>query len=468
MRIPLLILVALLTMGHVGSPNVFFQGDAGPYPVRIVVRPPDVVPGAAEVSVRVAAPGVRKVTVRPARWDAGLEGAPPPDEAKPVSQGLYAAEVWLLTMSSYALEVEVSGAAGSGRVTIPVSAAPTKRLGMPRAAGALLASLVFLLFVGGVQLAGAAVREGTLAPGEAPDAARRNRGRIAAVATGLIAILALAAGQRWWSRVDAEHQGRLYSPFTLSAKAAAAGPQRYLSLKLDDPRWQERGIPLVPDHGKLMHLFLLREGGHEVFAHVHPTLVDSGDQAFEAALPELPPGGYRLYADVTEETGFAHTLVGRVDVPPASGAPGEPGIAPDPDDSWHPSGGRLRMVRHGHPGPLVAGRETTLRFDLLDPSGRPAPLEPYMGMWGHLVLARDDGRVFVHLHPTGSISMAAQQLFEQRWGSSDPHAGHAAHAAPSDALAFPYEFPEPGLYRLWVQARSGGDVVTGAFDVSVR
>lgn len=462
-----MILIALVTMGHVGSPNVFFQGDAGPYPVRIVVRPPDVVPGAAEVSVRVEAPGVRKVTVRPARWDAGLEGAPPPDEAKRVSGDLYAAEVWLLTMSSYALEVEVSGAAGSGRVSVPVSAAPTKRLGMPRAAGALLASLVFLLFVGGVQLAGAAVREGTLAPGETPDAARRNRGRTAAIATGLIAILVLAAGQRWWSRVDAEHQGRLYSPFTLSARAATAGPQRYLSLKLDDPRWTERGIPLVPDHGKLMHLFLLREGGYGAFAHLHPVEIDPGEQTYEAALPDLPPGGYRLYADVTEETGFAHTLVGRVDVPSASSSPGEPEIAPDPDDSWHPSGSGLRMVRRD-PEPLAAGRETTLRFELLDASGRPAPLEPYMGMWGHVVLARDDGKVFVHLHPTGSISMAAQQLFERRWGSADPHAGHGAHSAPADALSFPYAFPEPGLYRIWVQARSGGGVSTGVFDVRVR
>ncbi len=473
MRLPVLILIALVTMGHVGSPNVFFQGDAGPYPVRIVVRPPEVVPGAAEVSVRVEAPGVRRVTVRPARWDAGLEGAPPPDEAKPVSRHLYAAEVWLLTMSSYALEVEVSGIAGSGRVSVPVSAAPTKRLAMPRAAGALLASLVLLLFVGGVQLAGAAVREGTLAPGETPDAARRSRGRTAAVATGLLAVLVLAAGQRWWSRVDAEHQGRLYSPFSLSARTLTAGPQRYLSLKLDGPRWQERGVPLVPDHGKLMHLFLLREGGYGAFAHLHPVAVDTGDQTFEAALPELPPGGYRLYADVTEETGFAHTLVGRVDLPPAApDAPGEPEIAPDPDDSWHPSGDGLRMVRRDRE-PLTAGRETTLRFDLLDASGRPAALEPYMGMWGHLVLARDDGKIFVHLHPSGSISMAAQQLFERRWGAVDPHAGHGTHAAtsappaPADALAFPYAFPEPGLYRLWVQARSGG-VTTGVFDVRVR
>ena len=43
----------LATAGHVGSKNVFFIGNSGPYPVSVVVRPPDVVPGLAEISVRI-------------------------------------------------------------------------------------------------------------------------------------------------------------------------------------------------------------------------------------------------------------------------------------------------------------------------------------------------------------------------------------------------------------------------------
>jgi hypothetical protein len=30
----------VLLAAHVGSPNVFYEGNAGPYPVRVVVRPP--------------------------------------------------------------------------------------------------------------------------------------------------------------------------------------------------------------------------------------------------------------------------------------------------------------------------------------------------------------------------------------------------------------------------------------------
>lgn len=479
--LPLLLLAGLFTMGHIGSPNVFFQGTAGPYEIRAVIRPPDAVPGAAEVSVRVATPGARQVLIRPARWDAGLEGAPPLEPAQPVRgvPGLYNSQVWLLTASSYALEIAVEGKAGHGHVTVPVAAAPVRQTVMSGPVGTLFASLLLLLLVGGVQLASAAVREATLEPGELPGPERRSRARVVAGGAVFLAALYLLAGMSWWKRIDTEHRGSIYRPFTLSAEASVQGSQRLLTLALDDPRWLERRAQIATDHGKLMHLFLLREPAYEAFAHLHP--VPILDQTFETALPDMPAGTYRLYADVTEETGYAHTLIGRVEIPPASSP--EPGaemvIAPDPDDSWHraaPLGretapdsrtGRGLTLVWRDRQPLVVDRETTLRFSLADAAGRPAALEPYMGMWGHAVLARDDGQVFVHLHPSGSISMAAQRLFETRWrGQGDPHAGHGSHAAPS-GISFPYAFPEPGSYRVWVQTKSGGEVVTGVFDVRV-
>ena len=49
----LVIGLALTSMAHVGSPDTFFTGNAGPYPVRVTVRLPGVVPGLAQVTVRV-------------------------------------------------------------------------------------------------------------------------------------------------------------------------------------------------------------------------------------------------------------------------------------------------------------------------------------------------------------------------------------------------------------------------------
>jgi hypothetical protein len=45
-----------------------------------------------------------------------------------------------------------------------------------------------------------------------------------------------------------------------------------------------------------------------------------------------------------------------------------------------------------------------------------------MGMLGHAAVTNADGSVFAHLHPSGSISMAALQKIE----GADPHAQHRA------------------------------------------
>ena len=65
----------LTLRGHVGSPNVFFDGQAGPYPVHVVIRPPEVIPGLAEISVRVEGGGIERVTALPIKWNAGRQGA---------------------------------------------------------------------------------------------------------------------------------------------------------------------------------------------------------------------------------------------------------------------------------------------------------------------------------------------------------------------------------------------------------
>ena len=127
--------------------------------------------------------------------------------------------------------------------------------------------------------------------------------------------------------------------------------------------------------------------------------------------------------------------------------------------------------------PLRAGREADLRFTVRDASGSPAPLAPYMGMLSHAAIRRDDGSVFVHLHPVGSISMASQEVFERDPALASAaapggmagmdHSAHGMHQAPVSTVSFPYEFPKPGRYRIWVQVRTGGAVQTGVFDAEV-
>jgi len=491
-----LALVAVSTMAHVGSPDTFFVGNAGPYPVRVSVRLPGVIPGRAQVSVRIteeaASRAVQHVTVRAGQWNVGIDGAPPPEAAisVPGDPALYAAELWFMTPTSYQLFVNVDGAQGGGTAVVPVLALATEQRGMGRSLGLLLAGLGLFLSVGMLTIVGSAVRESVLKPGVVPDAQRRRRARVAVGATAIFVAVMLWGGSRWWTaEAESYRNSVLYRPFDSRAVVRDDGERRVLTLEIHDRRWTGTALPaarynaLMPDHGKLMHLFLVREPGLDAFAHLHPVARTPAALAFDADVPPLPQGRYHVYGDIVHESGYAQTLVASVDVAPATSNAGrghDDSPRADPDDSWFvgdaaPEASSSRFTYADGPtivwrrgaGPIVEKEERLLTFSAQDASGSPVPIEPYMGMLGHVAVAHEDGSVFAHLHPAGSISMAALQKFADKAGTAAQSA-HGAHEMPAPGeLAIPYAFPKAGRYRIWVQMKHDGRVVTAAFDVTV-
>jgi hypothetical protein len=371
-----------------------------------------------------------------------------------------------------------------------------RRLPLHRSLGILLGGLGLFLFAGIISIVGAAVREGVLPPGESPSSRRVWGARGAMAGSALLVGLLLLGGWTWWGNEDRGFLERMYRPFPAAASVVANGPHRMLRLEILDSGWIMRGDsvwlrqhgqrgwpPLVTDHGQLMHLFLIRDPDMSAFAHVHPTTADSVH--FDVVLPALPGGRYRVFADLVHESGFAKTLVASVDVP-ASSTPGalaaDDGIylgSATAERASLPDGATITWDRGRVP--LVAGAPAPLGFSVREPDGRPATLESYLGMPGHAVVARDDGAVFIHLHPMGTVSPAAQATFTlrrpgdttsgvigSRIAAQDSAMAGMAHSFSGGRLSFPYAFPEPGRYRIWVQVKRAGLVETAAFDAEVR
>ena len=239
--------VALVSMAHVGSPDTFFTGQAGPYPVRVSVRLPGVIPGRAQVSVRVAgatADSIERVTFQAVQWNLGLEGAPPPDVAArvPGDPELFAAELWFMSATSYRVLVVVQGRSGEGTAVVPVVAIATAQRPMPRSLGLLLSALGIFLAVGLLTIIGAAVRESVVPPGELPDPKRRRRARIVVACWALVLTLAVVGGRAWWNaEALAYGQSVLFRPFASSASVTDFNGHRTLTLLIDDRRWPPQG-----------------------------------------------------------------------------------------------------------------------------------------------------------------------------------------------------------------------------------
>jgi hypothetical protein len=78
-----------------------------------------------------------------------------------------------------------------------------------------------------------------------------------------------------------------------------------------------------------------------------------------------------------------------------------------------------------------------------------------------------DFSVFAHVHPSGSVPMAALSLAAP--GDSLPAGAHQHHLQELPArISFPYVFPRAGRYRLFVQVKLSGTIETAAFDLRVE
>jgi hypothetical protein len=86
-----------------------------------------------------------------------------------------------------------------------------------------------------------------------------------------------------------------------------------------------------------------------------------------------------------------------------------------------------------------------------------------MGMVGHAAFVKDDGTVFAHIHPNGTVSMAALMRAQ---GKADPMVGMNMGSVIPNVVAFPYGLPSAGKYRIFVQMKRGGTVETGVFDIA--
>ena len=272
----LLLLFAALLLGfpndacaHLGSPNAIFEGAAGPYPVRIIVKPPGVVPGLAEVNVRVLEGRASKVSLTPVYWRTGADGAPAPDQAKPVpgAEGLFSYELWLMVSGAYSVVVEVDGDRGKGTAIAPVNSLATRVMSVPNGLGWILAGMGVGLFILACSIVGAAAKESGRMETEAVSKKDRVRGGAAWAIAALILALGLWGGKAWWDSEDSDYRSRrVFRPTECKASIRTTAGQRVLDFEITDPSWgRGEQSRLTPDHGKLIHLFMVKAGQFDAF-----------------------------------------------------------------------------------------------------------------------------------------------------------------------------------------------------------
>jgi hypothetical protein len=463
--VALLLITALQSpvRAHLGSPDVFLEGHAGPYRLMVTVRPPLAIPGVADVEVLTTGDDVREVHIVPLPLrGAGAAFAPVPDRAERSNEDpkLFTGHLWLMSAGSWQVRINVSGENGEGTLSVPVPTLPKSTLAMAPVLKATLFALMLLLGSGFVGIISAMARESSLGAGEQLDRRARRRGRIAGGIAAALVIGIVLLGNMWWTAEATAYDRYIYKPLTATPRIDGS----QLSIVLSDPGWigSRRLDDFVNDHGYPMHLFVVTPALDRLW-HLHPREIGKG--AFVKELPAMPDGTYHLFADVVHATGVPETVVGQVT---AAGLEsfGPRGVSGD-DSVWShdqqsTSTTKITWVRDQ--APLLPKRHTTFTFRVDDENGQPVDdLELYMGMPGHAVFVRRDLQVFAHVHPSGSAPMAT---LDMAMPGDNTHAQHLTK--PPATVTFPFGFPEPGQYRIFVQVKRAGSIVTGAFDADVK
>jgi hypothetical protein len=488
-----ILLASLPAYAHVGSADVYYEGDAGPYHLFVTVRLPQVIPGIAEIQVRSASPNVETIQVVPSRLtgpSANLLSVPDVAQRSKDDPQFFVSSLWLMEFGALQVHIQADGSKGKAELSVPVASFARQSAPLHWELRGLLIFFFMLLALTAVLILGATVRESTVAPGKAPQVTNRRLSRVVMATALMVAAMILYTGRAWWNVEAATYQRNvdLLRPpqaetTLLNGNRLVIRPARTLMVP-NAGQWvnteEVKMGELIPDHGHLMHLFLIAMPGMDKMWHLHPV---RADDAFIQSLPAMPAGQYQLFADIVDRSGYPWTLVGNVQLPQINGQP----LVGD-DSDWEgarlkippagvtvaqlPGGGRMVWERGN--GSLRANMPATLKFLVEDKDGSPArDVEPYMGMVAHAEVVCSDLSVFAHIHPTGTVSMAALDL-AQTGLMAQPMAGPSAMEMASSSspmppeFSFPYGFPHAGDYRIFVQIKRSGKLLGAAFDAHVQ
>jgi hypothetical protein len=526
-----LIFYAKISFAHIGSAGVVWEGAAGNYKVQVYVEPPDVIPGTAKVSVSVDGSDLKSVKISPIFYLTGDEGSPRSDEATLSQSGSWDGIVWLMESGAASVKIVINGARGKGEVLVPVAALSTAKRDLPKSLGWLLAGLALLLVGIMTTIIGASTGDSLLNVGEKVNSKTNKKRLVGSTIGASFCAILLFGGNMWWNAETADYKQLMYRPYTSTSKIRVENGQRILNFKIDSTSVENRNTSfIIPDHGKLMHMFLVRQGSMDAFAHVHPKRIDS--LTFESVLPNLPSGKYLIFADVLRFHSLQNSISDTIEIPelPKINLVFN-SISTDSDDTFvitNPLNSKSGLSQNstitlcGTPGvktllqdgssiiwnekpnqKLTFGKPYSLKFSVETPDGKPAELQTYLGMMGHAAVVKDDGSVYIHLHPNGTFSTTAVQVMQKRInenGAIKPNlnnpkkfrdsidnlivtlnsmseidrdkilmAGmtHSKDGHHGGEVSFPYVFPKAGNYRIWLQVKRNGKILTGVFDAEV-
>jgi hypothetical protein len=235
--------------------------------------------------------------------------------------------------------------------------------------------------------------------------------------------------------------------------AVQPGTPTTVSFTVDQPS----GAPLTqyrtgagPHTG--IHLIIVRDDLATI-VHQHPPIGPDGRVTGHVTFPL--PGRYHVLVDVYPKSGTLPNfqLFHDLDVAGAAHAQPLPPFQPRVEV------GGYRLTVHGHPT-VRALEPTRLPITVTDPAGHPVRFTAWFGAIAHAIFFRKGSLAYFHTHVCGATTPACAGPFgATRISGTSSRPGQ---------LSVGVLLPQAGVWRLFLQFKAGGKILTAPFTLDVR
>jgi hypothetical protein len=228
-----------------------------------------------------------------------------------------------------------------------------------------------------------------------------------------------------------------------------------LSFRIDQPS----GAPLTryktgPGPHTGVHLIIVRDD-LSVIIHRHPPIAADGRITETFDFPE--PGRYLLLVDVYPRLSGPNVqpnfqLHRNLDVAGAYKPQRLPGYRPSETVDGY------RVVIHGRPR-LRALQPAFMNVTVTDPNGKPARFTPWYGALAHAIFFRQGSLDYFHTHVCGPTTPGCTSVL----GTTRV----TGRSSTPGRLRVGILIPVPGIWRLFLQTKVNGTVITAPFTLRV-
>ena len=262
--------------------------------------------------------------------------------------------------------------------------------------------------------------------------------------------------------------GRTYALALDSPHPASAGQPTDLTFSIHEAPTGQLVREFETVHEKPLHLILV-SADLGWFEHQHPAL--GSDGRFRLAWTFPRSGRYYLFTDFTPADGDNQILRATLDI----GGSGKPPLPPSlrVDTGAVKTVGETRVALLCRPQRLRANHQLTLTYTLTDTQGHPrTDFQPILGVMGHLIALREDGKTIVHTHAlhgvqAGSYGAAMLAMMQRGQPESVPiTADMVTERGPR--FSFKLTLPKAGRYKLWAQFQRNNQWLTVPYTLDLK